>query len=107
MAWVYLGIAGLFEVLWVATMKLSEGFTKPLPSVATILAMCGSMWFLSIAIRTLPLGAAYTIWTGIGAVGSVILGIVYFGESREFMKIFFVCMIVAGIIGLKFNTQSN
>lgn len=101
MAWMYLTIAGLFEIGWAIGLKYSDGFSKPVPSVLTAVAMIFSLWLLSLAMRTIPVGTAYAVWTGIGAVGVAILGIVLFGESREFLRIFCLFLIIAGIVGLK------
>jgi quaternary ammonium compound-resistance protein SugE len=101
MAWVYLVIAGLFETAWAIGLKYTDGWTKIGPSVFTVATMIASFYFLSIAIKTLPIGTAYVIWTGIGAVGTAILGIVLFGESRELMRIVCMLLIVSGIVGLK------
>jgi len=101
MAWIYLIIAGLFEIGWAIGLKYTEGFTKLWPSVITIATMILSFYFLSTAVKTIPIGTAYAIWTGIGAVGTAILGIFLFGESKEFIRIFFIFLIVIGIIGLK------
>ncbi len=101
MAWIYLFIAGLFEIGWAVGLKYTEGFTKLWPSVITIVTMILSFYFLSSAVRTIPIGTAYAIWTGIGAVGTAILGIFLFGESKEFIRLFFILLIVIGIVGLK------
>ena len=101
MAWTYLVIAGLLEIAWATGLKYSEGFTKPLVSVVTAILMIASFYFLSLALKTLPIGTAYAIWTGIGAVGTAIVGIMLFGESREAIRIICMLLIVAGIIGLK------
>ena len=101
MAWTYLVIAGLLEIAWATGLKYSEGFTKPLVSVVTAILMIASFYFLSLALKTLPIGTAYAIWTGIGAVGTAIVGIVLFGESREAIRIICMLLVVAGIIGLK------
>lgn len=103
MAWIYLLIAGLFETAWAIGMKYTEGFTRFWPSIWTALAMIASFFFLSKALKTLPVGTAYTTWTGIGAVGTVILGILLFGEPHDVFRIIFMSMIVVGIIGLKFS----
>jgi quaternary ammonium compound-resistance protein SugE len=105
MAWIYLIIAGLFEIGWAVGLKYTEGFTKLWPSVITIVTMILSFYFLSSAIKTIPIGTAYAIWTGIGAVGTAILGIILFGESKEFIRIFFILLIVIGIVGLKFFSK--
>jgi quaternary ammonium compound-resistance protein SugE len=103
-AWVYLFFAGIFEVVWSSTMKQSEGFTKLGPSIVTGVTMLISLWLLAIAMRTLPLGTAYAIWTGIGAVGAFIVGIAIFGEAATFMRIASVGLIIAGLIGLKLSS---
>ncbi len=102
MNWLILFIAGLFEIAWAVGLKYTEGFTKPLPSVFTIVSMVISMYLLSVAVKTLPLGTAYAVWTGIGAVGTAIFGMILFGESKELIRIFFIFLIIAGITGLKF-----
>lgn len=106
MAWVYLIIAGLLEVVWATAMKYAEGFTKPGWSALTIGAMIISFGLLAQAMKTLPLGTAYGIWTGIGAVGSVIVGILLLGEPRDGLRLLFVAMIIGGIIGLKMTSPS-
>jgi quaternary ammonium compound-resistance protein SugE len=105
MAWIYLFIAGLFEIGWAVGLKYTEGFTKLWPSVITIVTMILSFYFLSSAVKTIPIGTAYAIWTGIGAVGTAILGIFLFGESKEFIRLFFILLIVIGIVGLKFFSK--
>ncbi len=104
MAWVYLFFAGLLEVVWASTMKQSEGFTRLTPSIITGVAMLASLWLLALAMKTLPLGTAYAIWTGIGAVGAFIVGLIYFGEPATFFRILSVCLIVAGLAGLKLTS---
>ena len=104
MAWIYLGIAGLLEVLWATTMKQSEGFTRLWPTIFTAVAMAGSVWLLAIAMRTLPLGTAYAIWTGIGAVGAFVVGIILMGEAATFGRIASVALIITGMIGLKLSS---
>lgn len=101
MSWIYLFIAGLFEIGWAIGLKYTEGFTKLWPSVITIIGMILSFYFLSNAVKSIPIGTAYAIWTGIGAVGTAILGIILFSESKEIIRIFFILLIVIGIIGLK------
>lgn len=102
MAWVYLTVAGLFEVGWAIGLKYSDGFSKPLPSILTAVAMAISLWLLSLAMKSIPVGTAYAVWTGIGAVGVAVLGMVLFGESREILRVVCLFLIVAGIVGLKF-----
>jgi quaternary ammonium compound-resistance protein SugE len=101
MAWLILFIAGLFEIAWAVGLKYSDGFTKLWPSVFTIVSIVISMGLLAVSLKTLPVGTAYGIWTGIGAVGTAILGMILFNESKEFIRIFFIFLIVAGIVGLK------
>jgi quaternary ammonium compound-resistance protein SugE len=101
MAWIALIIAGVLEVCWASGLKYSEGFTKPIPTVFTIVTMMGSFWLLALAMRTIPLGTAYAIWTGIGAVGAVIFGIVMLGEAASIGRLIAICLILGGIILLK------
>lgn len=98
MAWIYLFIAGLFEIVWAFSMKNSEGFTKLGPSAITIAAMIVSFWFLTLAMRSLPLGTAYTIWTGIGAVGAFTFGILFLGDMVTPMRLIAAGLILAGIV---------
>lgn len=107
MAWVYLVAAALFECGWAIGLKYTEGFTKLTPSVLTVIGMAISFWLLSLALKTIPIGTAYAIWVGLGAVGVAILGMVLFGESREMMKIICLALIVTGVIGLKLFTLSQ
>jgi quaternary ammonium compound-resistance protein SugE len=104
MPWVYLFVAGIFETAWAIGLKYSAGFTRLGPSIFTILTMAISLYLLALALRTLPVGTAYAVWTGIGAVGAAILGMVLFNESREITRIFCILLIVAGIIGLKLTS---
>jgi len=106
MAWVHLFVAGVFEIVWATGLKYTEGFTQLWPSVGTVLAMGVSFWFLSLALKTIPMGTAYAVWTGIGAVGVAILGIVLFDESRDLLRLFCILVIVAGIVGLRLSTTS-
>jgi len=101
MNWFILFIAGLFETAWAIGMKYSDGFTKLYPSIFTLITMSLSVYLLSISLKTLPVGTAYAVWTGIGAVGTAILGIILFGESKELIRIFFIFLIIVGIIGLR------
>lgn len=106
MNWFILFIAGLFETAWAVGMKYSDGFTKLYPSIFTIATMSLSVYLLSVSLKTLPVGTAYAVWTGIGAVGTAIMGIILFGESKELIRIFFIFLIIAGIIGLRvFSTE--
>ncbi len=104
MAWLFVIVAGLLEVAWSFSLKLSHGFSVLLPSVATIVLMLASFLLLSHGMKTLPLGTAYAVWTGIGAVGAGLVGIVFLGESASPMRILSIALIVAGIIGLKLST---
>ncbi|PWC53643.1 quaternary ammonium compound efflux SMR transporter SugE [Azospirillum sp. TSO22-1] len=101
MAWIYLLIAGLLETGWAIGLKYTEGFSRLWPSLATVAAMAVSFLFLSLALKTLPVGTGYAVWTGIGAVGTVILGIVLFGEPASLARMACIGLIVAGILGLK------
>lgn len=101
MNWLYLTIAGFFEVFWAVGLKFSHGFTKILPSVLTVIGMLASFYFLSLSLKKLPLSIAYAVWTGIGTVGTVLFGVLYFGESISLAKIICVSMIVGGIMGLR------
>lgn len=104
MAWVLLVVAGLLETGWAIGLKYSEGFSKPLPSVLTALGIIVSMFLLSLAARTLPIGTAYPVWVGIGAFGSVVLGIVLLGESASPARLLFLALLLVSIIGLKMTT---
>lgn len=106
MAWGLLVLAGLFEIGWAIGLKYSEGFTRPWPTLWTVLAMIVSMLLLAFSARTLPIGTAYAVWTGIGAAGTVILGIILFAEPATVLRLFFVAMIVGGILGLKLVTPA-
>ena len=101
MAWVLLSVAGLFEVGWAIGLKYTEGFTRLVPSVLTITSMAVSMLLLGLALRTLPVGTAYAVWTGIGTVGTALLGIYLFGEPATALRLACIGLIVAGILGLK------
>lgn len=101
-AWLVLTVAGLFETAWAIGLKYSAGFTRPLPTALTVIAIIISMSLLGWAARSLPIGTAYAVWTGIGAVGAVLLGIVLFGESAQPLRLACIGLIVIGILGLKF-----
>ena len=105
MAWIMLVVAGIFEVAWAIGLKYTDGFSRPGPTTWTVAAMIASIVLLGWAMRTLPVGTAYAVWTGIGAVGTVILGIVLFGESASVARLACVGLIVAGIVGLKLVTD--
>ena len=101
MSWIILFFAGLFEVGWAVGLKYTDGFTRPLPTVLTVAAMAVSLGLLGLAMKELPLGTAYAIWTGVGAVGTVIAGIILFGESMALFRLASVALIIAGLVGLK------
>lgn len=105
MAWVILVIAGLFEVGWAIGLKYTDGFTRFWPTVGTVVAMVASLWLLGVAMKSLPVGTAYSIWVGIGAVGTVALGIMLLGEPASAGRLISVALIVAGIVGLKLSAQ--
>ena len=105
MAWICLLIAGLLEIVWLFTMKFSENFTKMKWSVVTAVAMIASFALLSFALKTIPTGTAYAIWTGVGAAGAAIVGILIFNESRDVWRLVSIALIVAGIVGLKLSRQ--
>jgi quaternary ammonium compound-resistance protein SugE len=104
MAWSILFVAGLLEVSWAIGLKYTEGFTKLVPSVLTLGAMAGSIILLGLALKTLPIGTAYAVWTGIGAVGTATLGIILFGEAATAFRLASIGLIIAGIVGLKLVT---
>ena len=101
MAWIQLVIAGIFEVVWATCLKYTDGFTKLVPSILTVVGMLISFYFLSSAIKILPMGTAYAVWTGIGAIGAVLVGILFFNESKDVLRLIFVGFILIGIVGLK------
>ncbi len=103
MAWLYLFIAGVLEVGWAIGLKYTDGFTRLWPTVGTVISMILSLGFLGLALKTLPVGTGYAVWTGIGTVGTVILGIALLGEPATFIRLVCVGLIVAGIIGLKLS----
>jgi quaternary ammonium compound-resistance protein SugE len=104
MAWAVLFAAGLLEISWAIGLKYTEGFTRLVPSVLTLAAMAGSILLLGLALKTLPIGTAYAVWTGIGAVGTATLGIYLFGEPASILRLASIGLIVAGIVGLKLVT---
>lgn len=101
MAWIYLLGAGIFEMVWVVAMKYAEGFTKIVPSVIMVVGMVFSVGLLGLAVKTIPLGTGYAIWTGVGAVGAVTYGMIFFGEPVTALRLIFVAMIIVGLVGLK------
>ncbi len=106
MAWLILFVAGLLEIVWAYSMKLSDGFTRPLPSVVTLVAMVASFGLLAMAMKSLPLGTAYTVWTGIGAVGAFVIGIAVLGEAITVARILAAALIVGGLVLMKFSTPA-
>lgn len=106
MAWIILVIAGLFEIGWAIGLKYTEGFTRLWPTVGTVAAMVISLWLLGIAMKSLPVGTAYSVWVGVGAVGTVALGIVLLGEPANAARLISVALIIAGIVGLKLATPA-
>lgn len=104
MAWIFLGIAGVFEVVWATSMKYSEGFTRLWPTTVTLAAMVVSFMFLSLSLKALPLGTAYAIWTGIGAAGAFIVGVLFLGEAATLGRIVSILLLVSGIVGLKLSS---
>jgi quaternary ammonium compound-resistance protein SugE len=107
MAWIYLVAAGIFEVGWAIGLKFTDGFTRLWPTVGTALAMAASLFLLGQALRTLPVGTGYAVWTGIGSLGTGLLGILLLGESREPLRLLCLALILSGIVGLKLVTETN
>jgi len=103
--WLSLGIAGVFEIVWAVGLKYTDGFSKFLPSMITIWAMGISFYFLAQAIKTIPLGTGYAVWTGIGAAGTAILGIILFNESAQLIRLLSIALIIGGIAGLKLTSS--
>ncbi|ADI27895.1 quaternary ammonium compound efflux SMR transporter SugE [Geobacillus sp. C56-T3] len=103
MAWVCLIVAGLFEVVWAIALKYTNGFARFWPSVVTIAGMAASFYFLSLAIKTLPIGTAYAVWTGIGALGAALVGMLFLNEPVNALRVAFLLCILVGVIGLKFT----
>ncbi|GAB5491145.1 MAG: quaternary ammonium compound efflux SMR transporter SugE [Phototrophicaceae bacterium] len=107
MPWIILSIAGLFEVFWALMLKQSEGFTKLGPTILFLVGLFLSMVLLAQALKSLPVGTAYAVWTGIGAIGTAIFGMVWLGESRDILKLFSILLIVIGIMGLRLATAQT
>lgn len=107
MAWIYIVIAGLFEIGWAIGLKYTEGFSRLWPSVATICAMIASFCLLSAALKQIPVGTSYAVWTGIGAAGTAIIGMLFLGEPRGLLRIICITLIVAGVVGLKIASTSG
>ncbi len=105
MSWTILFLAGIFEIFWAVGLKYSDGFTKLFPTIFTIVTMIISFYLLSLALKALPIGTAYAVWVGIGTVGTVIAGIMLFGESMTLIRVISILFILIGIIGLKFTTN--
>lgn len=105
MSWTILFIAGIFEIFWAVGLKYSDGFTKLFPTIFTIVTMIISFYLLSLALKALPIGTAYAVWVGIGTVGTVIAGIMLFGESMTLIRVISILFILIGIVGLKFTTN--
>lgn len=106
MSWIVLVIAGMLEVIWAVGLKYTNGFSRLWPTVGTVLAMMASVWLLAVAMKSLPVGTAYAVWVGIGAVGTAIAGIILFGESANIGRILSLILIIAGIVGLKLSTAT-
>lgn len=104
-AWTILVLAGLLETVWAVGLKYSHGFTRPAPTAVTVVAMLASMYLLAVAVRTLPIGTAYAVWTGIGALGAAILGMVLLGEPRQPWRLVSLVLVIVGIAGLKLSTR--
>jgi len=107
MAWTYLIIAGLLEIGWAIGLKYTEGFSKLWPSVATICTMIASFGLLAAALKSIPVGTGYAVWTGIGAAGTAIIGMAFLGESREILRMLCILLIIAGVVGLKFASTAG
>ena len=105
MSWTILFLAGIFEIFWAVGLKYSDGFTKLFPTIFTIVTMSISFYLLSLALKALPIGTAYAVWVGIGTVGTVIAGIMLFGESMTLIRVISILFILIGIVGLKFTTN--
>jgi quaternary ammonium compound-resistance protein SugE len=103
MDWIYLTIAGVLEVVWASSLKYTDGFTRPLPSLLTLSAMTTSFILLAQALKTIPVGTGYVVWTGIGVIGTAIVGAVFLGESRDLSKFICISLIIIGIVGLRFT----
>lgn len=106
MSWLWLFLSGLLEIVWAVGLKYTRNFTQPLPTAITLAAMVAGFILLARAVRDIPIGTAYAVWTGIGAVGTALLGILLFGESREPLRFLFIGLIVAGIAGLRWTGSS-
>lgn len=105
MPWIYLLTAAVFEILWAIGLKYTQGFTRTVPTILTTTAMLASFYFLSLAVKTLPIGTAYAIWTGIGALGTAIFGMIVFNESRDVIRLVSIGLILLGVVGLKLSSS--
>ena len=105
MSWIILVTAGLFEVVWATALKMSNGFRNPIADIVCVVGMALSVWLLAVAMKAIPMGTAYAVWTGIGAIGGVVVGIAAFGESASALRIASASLIVAGIVGLKLASK--
>ena len=105
MAWIYIFIASVFEISWAIGLKYTDGLTKIGPTIFTVVTMILSFYFLALGVKDIPIGTGYAVWTGIGAVGTVLLGMILFDESKEMVRILFILMIIGGIVGLKLTTK--
>lgn len=106
MPWIILFIAGLLEMVWALMLKQSDGFSKPVPTIVFFIALALSMFLLAQALKSLPVGTAYAVWTGIGAAGTAVVGMIFLGESREVLKLVSLAMIIGGIIGLRLTSAN-
>ncbi len=107
MPWIWIFIASMFEISWAVGLKYSQGFTQLKATIFTVITMILSYVFLSLGVKNLPIGTAYAVWTGIGAVGTALYGIMYFNEPKDLLRIFFIFLIVAGIIGLRLTYKAS
>ncbi|MBM3752279.1 MAG: quaternary ammonium compound efflux SMR transporter SugE [Acidimicrobiia bacterium] len=107
MPWLILILAGALESAWAVGLKYTDGFSRPVPTALTVAALIASVWLLALSVRTLPLGTAYAVWTGIGAVGTVIYGILRFGESASWFRLACIGLIIVGLVGLRFAPSSK
>jgi len=107
MPWIFLLLAGVLEIAWAVGLKYTDGFTRPWPSTLTVITMIGSFWLLALAARALPLGTAYAVWTGIGVLGTTVLGMWLFNEPRNTMRLLFIGLILLGILGLKLSSPGS
>ena len=106
MAWTWLIVAGLFECVWAVGLKYTEGFTRPVPVAITAVAMVISLYLLALSMKAIPIGTAYAVWTGIGAVGVAVFGMIFLGESREILRVLCLFLIVAGVAGLRLTAKT-